>query len=51
MHIDYLFAALLVSDIERSEAFYAAMLGRNADDRPMATLVQWRGIGQGAGRQ
>lgn len=50
MDIDGLFAALCVTDIDASAAFYAKVLGREPDDRPMETLVQWRGFG-GAGIQ
>jgi predicted enzyme related to lactoylglutathione lyase len=45
MKIDYLYAAVIVTDIEASKAFYAKVLGRQPDDRPMDTLVQWRGFG------
>jgi catechol 2,3-dioxygenase-like lactoylglutathione lyase family enzyme len=44
MKIDYLYAAVIVKDIEASEAFYTKVLGRQPDDRPMGTLVQWRGF-------
>jgi predicted enzyme related to lactoylglutathione lyase len=44
MKIDYLFAAMFVSNIEASESFYTKVLSREPDDRPMDTLVQWRGF-------
>lgn len=44
MKIDYLFAAMMVKDLKKAEAFYTKVLGREPDDRPMATLVQWRGF-------
>lgn len=44
MTIDYLYAAAVVKDIDASAAFYAKVLGREPDDRPMDTLVQWRGF-------
>ncbi|MEP7073512.1 MAG: hypothetical protein ABI727_04950 [Nitrosospira sp.] len=44
MKIDYLYAAMVVTDIEASEAFYSKLLSREPDDRPMDTLVQWRGF-------
>jgi predicted enzyme related to lactoylglutathione lyase len=47
MKIDYLYAAVIVTDIEASEAFYAKILGRPPDDRPMDTLVEWGGFGSG----
>lgn len=45
MNIDYLYAAMIVKDLAKAEAFYAKVLGRKPDDRPMDTLVQWRGFG------
>ena len=44
MKIDYLYAAVFVKDIPSSQAFYARILGRAPDDKPMETLVQWRGF-------
>ena len=44
MKIDYLYAAMVVTDIEASGAFYSKLLSREPDDRPMDTLVQWRGF-------
>ena len=44
MKIDYLYAAIFVSNIEASESFYTKVLDREPDDRPMDTLVQWRGF-------
>lgn len=35
-------AAIPSSDMARSEAFYAALIGRPADERPMPVLAQWR---------
>ena len=35
---------MFVSNIEASESFYTKLLGREPDDRPMETLVQWRGF-------
>lgn len=35
-------AALPSSDMERSEAFYEALIGRPVDERPMPVLAQWR---------
>ena len=42
MEIQGLFAMAAVSEMERSEAFYTALLGRGPDDRPMDGLIQWR---------
>ena len=40
-----LYAAVYVKDIAASTAFYARVLGREPDDRPMPFLVQWRAFG------
>ena len=40
-----LYAAVQVSDMKAAEGFYSRMLGRAPDDRPMPTLIQWRGVG------
>ena len=50
MKIQELFAVVCVSNLERSVEWYAALIGRGPDDRPMAGLVQWRNLG-GAGLQ
>lgn len=50
MRIQQIFAVACVSDMDRSAAWYAALLGREADDRPMDGLAQWR-FGAGAGLQ
>ncbi|WP_040491187.1 VOC family protein [Ilumatobacter nonamiensis] len=42
MNIQGLYAAAAVTDMERAEAFYTALLGRGPDDRPMDGLIQWR---------
>lgn len=42
MDIQFLYAAMRVKDIASAAAFYARVLGREPDDRPMDTLVQWR---------
>lgn len=49
MEIQFIYAAMRVSDIASATAFYAKVLGREPDDHPMDTLVQWRQ--QGAGIQ
>ncbi|NNE97120.1 MAG: VOC family protein [Acidimicrobiales bacterium] len=51
MEIKELYAAAVVSEIERSEKFYTALLGRGPDDRPMDGLIQWRGVADQAGLQ
>lgn len=45
MDIQGLYAAVFVRDIAAASTFYAKVLGRPPDDRPMETLVQWRGFG------
>lgn len=51
MDIHELYAAVVVSDVERAEGFYTALLGRGPDDRPMDGLIQWRNLAGGAGIQ
>ena len=46
-----LYAAMLVSNLKAAETFYSKVLGREPDDRPMPTLIQWRGFGMAAGIQ
>ena len=50
MDIQGLFAVACVSDMATSTQWYACLIGRGPDDRPMETLVQWRNLG-GAGLQ
>lgn len=42
MFIEHVLAVAPVTDIERSDAWYEALFGRPADDRPMPTLVEWQ---------
>ena len=44
LKIDYLYAAIVVTDIDAATDFYTKIIGRQPDDRPMDTLVQWRGF-------
>lgn len=48
MNLKKIYASLLVADIAAAEAWYAKLLGRAPDNRPMATLVQWE-LFDGAG--
>lgn len=48
MKIDYVYAAVFVSDMDASEAFYSKVFGRVPDDRPIPTLIQWRSVGGNA---
>jgi hypothetical protein len=50
MEILGIFAVACVSDMERSVEWYARLIGRAPDDRPMEGLVQWRSS-NGAGLQ
>jgi len=50
MDVMGLFAAVYVADLDRSLAWYAKIVGRDADHRPMPTLAQWVGVA-GAGIQ
>lgn len=42
MAIEHVLAVVQVTDIERADAWYEALFGRPADNRPMATLVEWQ---------
>jgi glyoxylase I family protein len=42
MPIQHVLAVVPVSDIDRSEQWYASLFGRPADNNPMATLVEWQ---------
>lgn len=41
MIIQKIYASLLVTDIAAGEAWYAKLLGRGPDHRPMPTLLHW----------
>ena len=42
MSIEHVLAVVPVSDVERADAWYEALFGRPADNRPMPSLVEWR---------
>jgi glyoxylase I family protein len=42
MPIEHVLAVVPVSDVERAEAWYEALFGRPADNRPMPSLVEWQ---------
>ncbi len=42
MPIKHVLAVVPVSDIDRSEQWYASLFGRPADNNPMPTLVEWQ---------
>lgn len=42
MPIEHVLAVVPVADLERADAWYEALFGRPADNRPMATLVEWQ---------
>ena len=41
MDLQRIYPALLTADLAAAEAWYAKLLGRGPDNRPMDTLVQW----------
>ena len=45
MKIQGLYAAIYLRSVNPSADFYAKVLGRKPDDKPIDTLVQWRGFG------
>jgi glyoxylase I family protein len=42
MAIEHVLAVVPVSDLERAAAWYDALFGRPADNRPMPGLVEWQ---------
>ena len=56
MKLQKAYTILLVADLGAAEAWYAKLLGRGPDNRPMDTLVQWEisgrcGIGLSTSRE
>jgi glyoxylase I family protein len=47
MPIEHVLAVVPVSDLERANAWYEALFGRSADNRPMPSLVEWQVTGAG----
>ncbi len=47
MSIEHVLAVVAVSDLQRADAWYEALFGRSADNRPMPTLVEWQVTGEG----
>ena len=47
MPIEHVLAVVPVSDLERAAAWYEALFGRPADNRPMPSLAEWRVTGAG----
>ncbi|MGB2919132.1 MAG: VOC family protein [Mycobacterium sp.] len=45
--IDHVLAVVAVSDLEAGRRWYAALLGREPDNEPMATLAEWQVTPQG----
>jgi len=41
MNVTTVMAQLIVSDLERSVAFYSALFGRGPDANPMDKLYEW----------
>lgn len=44
MDIQGIYAAIATNDMPASERFYTQLFGRSPDDRPMESLIQWRGV-------
>jgi glyoxylase I family protein len=42
MSIQHVLAVVPVSDLPRSERWFASLFGRPADNNPMPTLVEWQ---------
>ena len=42
MLVEHVLAVVPVSDLERAYAWYEALFGRPADNRPMPSLVEWQ---------
>jgi len=47
MSIEHVLAVVPVSNLEQADAWYEALFGRPADNRPMPTLVEWQVTGGG----
>lgn len=47
MPIQHVLAVVPVSELERADAWYEALFGRPADNRPMPSLVEWQVTGGG----
>ncbi len=47
MSIDHVLAVVPVTDIERSHEWYVRLLGREPDNHPMPTLIEWRVVDRG----
>lgn len=47
MPIDHLLSVVPVADIERSTRWYRALFGREADNNPMPSLVEWQVLAGG----
>lgn len=42
MSIEHVLGVVPVTDIQRADAWYEALFGRPADNRPMPSLVEWQ---------
>ena len=47
MTIEHVLAVVPVSDLAAADAWYEALFGRPADNRPMPSLVEWQATGAG----
>jgi len=41
-HVDFVLAVVAVRDIEASRAWYTTLFGRDPDNNPMPSLVEWQ---------
>lgn len=47
MAIDHVLSVIPTADIEAARRWYERLLGRNPDNRPMDSLVEWQVTGSG----
>lgn len=47
MPVEHVLAVVPVSDIDAARRFYATLFGRDADNNPMPTLVEWQVVPRG----
>ena len=41
-HVDHVLAVVAVSDIDKARTWYTSLFGREPDNHPMVTLVEWQ---------
>jgi predicted enzyme related to lactoylglutathione lyase len=47
MAIEHVLAVVPVSDVDAARRWYATLFGRDADNNPMPTLVEWQVVPRG----